>query len=86
MPLIAYRRRVRVGAAGDVCHGELACGLRRRWWWAILIVLVDRRSRRCPSVLRSQIETRASEALHAKVAVGDVDLELLARRRRARTT
>jgi hypothetical protein len=30
-----------------------------------------------PSILRSQIETRASEALHAQVHVGDVDLAIL---------
>ena len=45
----------------------------RRWWWAILlavIVIVVRGA--LPSILRSQIETRASEALHAKVHVGDV--------------
>lgn len=49
----------------------------RRWWWAILLLLVLVVRAALPSILRSQIETRASEALHAKVHVGDVDLALL---------
>jgi hypothetical protein len=50
----------------------------RRWWWAILLVLVLIVRAVLPGVVRGQIETRASEALHAKVQVGDVDLALLA--------
>jgi hypothetical protein len=49
----------------------------RRWWWAILLALVVIVRLALPSILRSQIETRASEALHAKVHVGDVDLAIL---------
>jgi hypothetical protein len=49
----------------------------RRWWWAILLVLVVVLRIALPSILRSQIETRASEALRAKVHVGDVQLKLL---------
>jgi len=49
----------------------------RRWWWAILLVLVVIVRIALPGVLRAQIEARASEALHATVQVGDVDLALL---------
>ena len=49
----------------------------RRWWWAILLVLVVIVRAVLPQIVRSQIETRASEALHATVRVGDVDLYLL---------
>src|SRR5689334_14870677 len=49
----------------------------RRWWWAILLVLVVIVRVALPSILRSQIETRASDALHANVHVGDVGLCLV---------
>jgi hypothetical protein len=60
--------------------GRLGAVLRlmRRWWWAILIAIVLIVRAALPYVLRGQIETRASEALHAAVHVGDVDLALLA--------
>jgi hypothetical protein len=49
----------------------------RRWWWAILIALVLIVRAVLPEVVRRQLETRASEALHATVKVGNVDLALL---------
>ena len=49
----------------------------RRWWWAILLVVILLVRAALPEVLRRQIETRASDALHATVRVGNVDLALL---------
>jgi hypothetical protein len=64
----------------DGTMGRMGAGLRlmRRWWWAILIAIVLIVRAALPAILRGQIETRASEALHAAVHVGDVDLALLA--------
>src|SRR5262249_19719822 len=50
----------------------------RRWGWAVLPILGSVLRAVLPSIVRSQIEQRASEALHANVHVGDVDLGLLA--------
>jgi hypothetical protein len=52
-------------------------GFVRRWWWAILLALVVIVRAGLPEILRTQIESRGSEALHAVVRVGDVDLSLL---------
>jgi hypothetical protein len=49
----------------------------RRWKWLILLVLIVIVRAVLPEVIRRQIETRASEALHARVVVEDVDLGLL---------
>jgi len=49
----------------------------RRWWWAILALLIVILRIALPSIVRSQIETRASETLNANVKVGDVTLRLL---------
>ena len=50
----------------------------RRWWWAILLAVLVVVRAILPAVVRSQIEQRASAALHANVRVGDVDLGILA--------
>src|SRR5215468_681519 len=49
----------------------------RRWWWAVLLGLIVVVRIALPPVLRSVIQTKASEALHARVEVGNVYLELL---------
>ena len=50
----------------------------RRWWWAIVLVLVVAVRIALPGIVRRQIEQRASDALHARVTVADVELALVA--------
>src|SRR6266404_534813 len=50
----------------------------RRWrYWILLIVLVLAARVALPEILRRVLIARASEALHATVEIGDVDLSLL---------
>jgi len=50
---------------------------RRRWWLAGLLGVAVLVRAALPEIIRRQAETRASELLHARVQIGDVDLWLL---------